>query len=74
MYLSVRPNVWQVKKVFKKSEITYVKGEANPGQLFSQIVQSLTPKYSVTNNLMQVTYKIFLSLNDRNSYTFETSK
>ena len=55
-------------------QVTYVKGEANPGQLFIQIVQSLTPKYSVTNNLMQVTYKIILSLNDRRNYTFETSK
>ena len=35
--------------------ITYLKGEANPSQLFFQIVQSLTPKYFVTNNLMQVT-------------------
>ena len=55
-------------------EITYLKGETNPSQLFFQIVQSLTPNYSVTNNLMQVTYKTILSLNDRNSYTFETSK
>ena len=30
--------------------------------------------YSVTNNLMQVTYNIILSLNDRISYSFATSK
>ena len=54
--------------------ITYLKGEAIPSQLFFQIVQSLTPKYSVTNNLMQITYKTIISLNDRSSYTFETSK
>ena len=53
---------------------TVFKGEANPGQLFFQIVQSLTPKYSVTNNLMKETYKTILSLNDRSNYTFETSK
>ena len=47
-----------------------LKGEANPSQLFFQIVQSLTPKYFVTNNLMQVTYKTILSLNDRSSYIF----
>ena len=53
---------------------TYLKGEANPGQLFFQIVLSLTPKYSVTNNLMKEKYKTILSLNDRSNYTFETSK
>ena len=49
--------------------ITYLKGGgANPSQLFFQSVQSLTPKYFVTNNLMQVTNiltKQFLFLNDR---------
>ena len=30
--------------------------------------------YSVPNNLVQLTYKIILSLNDRIIYTFETSK
>ena len=50
------------------------KGEANLGQRFFQIVQNLTPKYSVTNNLVQVTDETILSLNDRSSYTFETWK
>ena len=48
-------------------KVTYVNGEANPGQLFFQFVQSLTPKYSLTNTLLQVTYKTILSLNDRSS-------
>ena len=50
------------------------KGDANLGQRFFQIVQNLTPKYSVTNHLVQVTYKTILSLNDRSSYTFKTWK
>ena len=50
------------------------KGGGKSWSTFFQIVQSLAPKYSVTNNLMQVTYKIILSLNDRSSYTFETSQ
>ena len=52
--------------------VTYLKGEANPGQLFFQIVLSLTPQYSVTNKLMQETYKTILSLNDWSNYTLET--
>ena len=50
------------------------KGGGKSWSTFFQIVQSLAQKYSVTNNLMQVTYKIILSLNDRSSYTFETSQ
>ena len=52
------------------TNLQYLKVVANPSQLLFQIIQSLTPKYSVTNNLMQVTYKTILSLNDRSSYTF----
>ena len=51
-----------------------IKGGGKSWSIFSQFVLSLTPKYSVTNNLMQVTYKIILSLNDRSIYTFETFK
>ena len=50
------------------------KGGGKSWSTFFQIAQSLAPKHSVTNNLMQVTYKIILSLNDRSSYTFETSQ
>ena len=48
------------------------KGGGKSWSTYFRIVQSLAPKYSVTNNLMQVTYKIIFSLNDRSSYTFET--
>ena len=50
------------------------KGGGKSWSTFFQIIQNLTPKYSVTNNLVQVTYKTILSLNDRCGYTFEPLK
>ena len=59
-----------ISLVWRECIDNVLKGEANLGQLFFQIIQNLTPKYSVTNNLVQATHKTILSLNDRGGYTF----
>ena len=70
-YFPNAPRIFEYKfKYGENVEITLSKGEANLGQPLFQIVQNFTPKYSVTNDLVQVTYKILLSLNDRSSKTF----
>ena len=66
--------IWIYLHVRRERIDNVFKGGGKSWSTFFQIIQSLTPKYFVTKNLMQVTYNIIHSLNDRSSYTFKTSK